>query len=60
MPWTFAQNKLWRRAAHDVSVAKQLGLTRPRALRMANEGIIKTPGQRTVASALQARHQQPY
>ena len=39
MPWTAAQNKLFRAAAHNPQIARKHGLTQSKARSMAAEGI---------------------
>lgn len=39
MPWTPAQNKLFRAAAHNPAIAKSSGIPQATAEKMAGEGI---------------------
>lgn len=39
MPWSKAQNKLFRAAEHDPKIAKSAGIKQEDAARMAHEGI---------------------
>jgi hypothetical protein len=41
MPWTAAQNKLFRAAAHNPAIAKSSGIPQATASKMAHEGISK-------------------
>lgn len=43
MPYTSAQNKLFRAAAHDPSIAKRVGIPQEKARMMASEGVKKDP-----------------
>lgn len=43
MPWTLAQNKLFRAAEHNPVIAKSHGLTQQKAAKMAHEGIKTKP-----------------
>lgn len=39
MPWTPAQNRLFRAAEHNPAIARKHGLSRATAKKLANEGI---------------------
>lgn len=41
MPWTPAQNKLFRAAAHNPAIAKSSGIPQGTAAKMAHEGVSK-------------------
>lgn len=50
MPWTPAQNKLFRAAAHNPAISKSSGIPMATAAKMASEGI-KTPVSKPQALA---------
>lgn len=39
MPWTEAQNRLFRAAAHNPAIAKARGIPQDKARQMAGEGV---------------------
>jgi hypothetical protein len=43
MPYTAKQNKLFRAAAHNPAIARQVGIKRFEAARMAAEGVKRPP-----------------
>lgn len=51
MPWTAAQIKLFRAAAHNPEIAKKHGMSQAEASRMSKEGV-KKPSGRDYARAL--------
>lgn len=57
MPWSKAQNKLFRAAEHDPEIAKESGISQSDAKRMAHEGI-KGDDDKPVKK--KARHERMY
>lgn len=43
MPWTEAQVKLFRAAAHNATIAKSHGMSQAKAGEMASEGVRRSP-----------------
>ena len=43
MPWTPAQNKLFRAAAHNPAIARSSGIPQAKSSKMAHEGVKKGP-----------------
>ena len=50
MPYTEAQNRLFRAAEHNPAIAKKVGIPQETAAKMAHEGVKKDP--KKLATAL--------
>lgn len=55
MPWSVAQNALFRAAEHNPAIAKSHGMTQQKAGQMAHEGI-KSDAKSKLAAALMGKH----
>lgn len=53
MPWTPAQNKLFRAAEHNPAIAKSAGIPQATAAKLAHEGI--KPSPKHLAKALRKK-----
>lgn len=53
MPWSTAQNKLFRAAEHNPAIAKSHGMSHATATKLAHEGI--KPDPKRLAQALMQR-----
>jgi hypothetical protein len=49
MPYSQQQNRLFQAAAHDLAVAKRVGIPQADAKRMASEGVKNKPQQLAAA-----------
>lgn len=65
MPWTEAQMRLWRAAAHDPEIARRHGISQSRAREFMREGVKRAGGGVTripaipAAVAIPLRHSVP-
>ena len=55
MPWTAAQQRLFRAAAHSPGIARSHGLTQGRAAQMAGEGVKKATKAVMLAAGLRRK-----
>lgn len=52
MPWTPAQHRLFEAAAHNPQIAREHGISQPKAAGMAAEGIKKQSSPQALSRAL--------
>ena len=55
MPWTPAQNKLFRAAEHNPAIARSSGIPQAEAAKLAHEGVKAPSKPKTLAKMLRSK-----